>query len=104
MTVNQLVLSKPPSICIDFICVSLIKLCVNAGKKRKKKERNHPCPSVYNLVGEINNTNKITEDIWNVYSLSKGPSQSTEETKASLGYCSQLQIHGGSGHLKGVLN
>lgn len=35
------------------------------GKKRKKKERNHPCPSVYNLVGEINNTNKITEDIWN---------------------------------------
>lgn len=75
------------------------------GRKRKKK-RNHPCPSVYNLSSwrDKKHMNKITRNIWSLYSLSNVPSQSTEETKASTGYSSQLQIYGRSSHLKGVLN
>lgn len=76
------------------------------GRKRKKKERNHPCPSVYNLSiwRDKKHTDKITRNIWSLYSLSNVPSQSTEEMKASAGYSSQLQIHGRRGHLKGVLD
>lgn len=99
MKVNYLVISKlPPIICINFICVSSIKLCINA-EQNKKKERNHPCTLAYNLVREIRNI-QTDNNIWTIYSLSNVHSQSTEEAKTSVGYSSQIQIHEGSSYLK----
>lgn len=74
-----------------------MKLCVNAGKKKKK--RNHTCLSVYNLVGEINIQTKRKQYLKHILFVKYSHSEH-EKAKGSAGYISQLQIYGRSVHLK----
>lgn len=97
MTVNQFILSRLLFfICIDFICVSSIKIYVNAGKKQQKKKLS--CPLVYNLVVEIRNKQtkpkiKQTLRTFEAYILSDVYLQNREEAKALVaGYMSQLKL------------
>lgn len=75
-----------------------MKLCANA--ERKKKERNHTYLSVCNLVGEIRNIQTKRKQYLKHILFVNIRTQSTEKAKVSAGYSSQLQIYGGSVHLK----